>query len=63
MTPQAPDWRRSKGDAVLDAEAMGWDKYHLATTKFQPWTGKTETWYKAVRNGKDKPKSKVHADD
>ena len=61
MSPKAPEWRRSKGDAVLDAEVMGWDKYHLATTKFQPWTGKTETWYKAEKTAKTKVWT--HADD
>lgn len=62
MTPQAPEWRRSKGDAILDAEAMGWNKYRIATTKFSPWTGKTETWYKAEKRGNSRRKPKANAD-
>jgi len=61
MSPKAPEWRRSKADAVLDAEVMGWDKFKIKKTKFEKWTGNTETWYKAEQTAKTKVWT--HADD
>ena len=52
MTPSGPEWRRARGDAVLDAEAKEWDKYKIVTTRVKPWDGQVETWHKAVQSGK-----------
>lgn len=52
----APEWRRERGDAVLDGETMmesdKWKGYKILTTTFNPWRGRTETWFKAEQNGR-----------
>lgn len=54
MTPQGPEWRRTKAEAILDAEALKWEKYRIVSTVHEPWAGQKEIWYKVEPNGTHK---------